>query len=108
MQIIPSISILNGKLTRLSKGDFSTEKVYKESPIDVAKRFEDHGIEVIHLVDLDGAKKGSPVNYHILETIAGYTNLKIDFTGGISTDGAISKAYEYGASYITAILAAVM
>jgi phosphoribosylformimino-5-aminoimidazole carboxamide ribotide isomerase len=107
MQIIPSISILNGKLTRLSKGDFSTEKVYKESPIDVAKRFEDHGIEVIHLVDLDGAKKGSPVNYHILETIAGYTNLKIDFTGGISTDGAISKAYEYGASYITAASIAV-
>jgi len=101
MQIIPSISILNGKVTRLSKGDYSNEKVYKESPIDVAKRFEDHGIEVVHLVDLDGAKKGSPVNYHILEAIAGYTNLKIDFTGGIATDGAISKAYEYGASYIT-------
>jgi phosphoribosylformimino-5-aminoimidazole carboxamide ribotide isomerase len=102
MQIIPSISIINGKVTRLSKGNYSSEKVYKETPIDVAKRFEDHGIEVIHLVDLDGAKKGHPVNYHILETIAGYTNLKIDFTGGINTDGDISKAYEYGASYITA------
>lgn len=107
MQIIPSISILNGKVTRLSKGDFSNEKVYKDSPIDVAKRFEDHGIEVVHLVDLDGAKKGSPVNYHVLEAIAGYTKLKIDFTGGIATDGAISKAYEYGASYITAASIAV-
>ena len=47
MQIIPSISILNGKVTRLSKGDYSNEKVYEDSPIDVAKRFEDHGIEVI-------------------------------------------------------------
>lgn len=102
MQIIPSISILNGKVTRLSKGNYSTEKIYKDSPIDVAKRFEDHGIEVVHLVDLDGAKVGKPVNYHILEAIAGYTNLKIDFTGGINTDGDISKAYEYGASYITA------
>lgn len=107
MQIIPSISILNGKVTRLSKGDYSNEKVYKDSPIDVAKRFEDHGIEVVHLVDLDGAKEGKPVNYHILETIAGYTNLKIDFTGGITTDGDISKAYEYGASYITAASIAV-
>ena len=107
MQIIPSISILNGKITRLSNGDYSNKKVYKDSPIDVAKRFEDHGIEVIHLVDLDGAKKGSPVNYHILEAIAGYTNLKVDFTGGITTDGAISKAYEYGASYITAASIAV-
>jgi len=102
MQIIPSISIINGKVTRLSKGDYSSEKVYKDSPIDVAKRFEDHGIEVVHLVDLDGAKEGKPVNYHILEALAGYTNLKIDFTGGIHTDGDISKAYEYGATYITA------
>ena len=102
IQIIPSISILNGKVTRLSKGDFSNEKVYLESPIDLCKQFEDHGIEVVHLVDLDGAKRGNAVNYHILETIAGHTNLKVDFTGGISTDGDISKAYEYGASYITA------
>ena len=102
IQIIPSISILNGKVARLSQGDYSNEKVYQESPIDLCKQFEDHGIEVVHLVDLDGAKRGNPVNYHVLETIAGHTGLKVDFTGGISTDGDISKAYEYGASYITA------
>jgi phosphoribosylformimino-5-aminoimidazole carboxamide ribotide isomerase len=107
IEIIPSISILNGKFVRLQKGDFSSEKIYKESPLDTAKRFEDHGIRIIHLVDLDGAKRGSPVNYHILETIAGYTNLRINFSGGIATDGDISKAYEYGATSITAATVAV-
>lgn len=107
IQIIPSISVIKGKSTRLLKGNFSDETVYDASPIDVAKEFEDNGIKQIHLVDLDGARRGSPVNYATLETIAGYTNLKIDFTGGISTDGDISKAYEYGASYITAASVAV-
>jgi phosphoribosylformimino-5-aminoimidazole carboxamide ribotide isomerase len=70
-------------------------------------QYEDHGIEVIHLVDLDGTRRGQPINYHILEAISGHTNLKVDFTGGIHTDGDISKAYEYGASYITAASVAV-
>lgn len=107
IQIIPSIAIIDGKVIRLQQGDFSKEKVYDQTPIDLAKSFEDHGIEVVHLVDLDGARRGRPVNYHILEAIAGYTNLKVDFTGGIHTDGDISKAYEYGASYITAASVAV-
>lgn len=107
IQIIPSIAINEGKVIRLQRGDFSKEKVYDQSPVDLAKSFEDHGIEVVHLVDLDGARRGQPVNYHILETIAGHTNLKVDFSGGIHTDGDISKAYEYGASYITAASIAV-
>lgn len=107
IQIIPSIAIIDGKVKRIEQGDFTKEKTYDESPLGLAKRFEDHGIEVLHLVDLDGARRGQPVNYHILEAIAGHTNLKIDFTGGIHTDGDISKAYEYGASYITAASVAV-
>ncbi|HNP19551.1 MAG TPA: 1-(5-phosphoribosyl)-5-[(5-phosphoribosylamino)methylideneamino] imidazole-4-carboxamide isomerase [Fulvivirga sp.] len=107
IQIIPSIAINDGKVIRMPQGDFSKGKVYNQTPIDLAKSFEDHGIEVVHLVDLDGAKIGHPVNYHILEAIVGYTNLKVDFSGGINTDGAISKAYEYGASYITAASIAV-
>jgi phosphoribosylformimino-5-aminoimidazole carboxamide ribotide isomerase len=95
IQIIPSIAIRKGKVVKMRKGDPSSEKAYDENPLDLARRFEDHGIEVVHLVDLDGAEKGSPVN------------LKIDFTGGISTDGDISKAYEYGAAYITAASIAV-
>jgi phosphoribosylformimino-5-aminoimidazole carboxamide ribotide isomerase len=107
IQVIPSIAIRHGNVVKMRKGDKASEKAYDENPLDLAKRFEDHGIEVVHLVDLDGAEKGSPVNWHVLETVAGHTDLKIDFTGGISTDGDISKAYEYGADYITAASIAV-
>ncbi|GAA5033160.1 1-(5-phosphoribosyl)-5-[(5-phosphoribosylamino) methylideneamino] imidazole-4-carboxamide isomerase [Marivirga lumbricoides] len=107
IQIIPSIAIKDGKIIRLEGADINSAKVYGDSPVDVAKRLEDHGIKVVHLVDLDGAHRGSPVNYHILETLSGHTNLELDFTGGIHTDGDISKAYEYGADYITAASVAV-
>jgi phosphoribosylformimino-5-aminoimidazole carboxamide ribotide isomerase len=107
IQVIPSIAIRKGKVVKMRKGDPASEKSYDENPLDLAKRFEDHGIEVVHLVDLDGAEKGSPKNYHVLEAMAGHTDLKIDFTGGICTDGDIGKAYEYGADYITASSIAV-
>lgn len=107
IQIIPSIAIRRGKVVKMRKGEPKSEKAYDENPLDLAKRFEDHGIEVLHLVDLDGAEKGSPVNWHVLEAIVGHTKLKIDFTGGITTDGDISKAFEFGASYITAASIAV-
>jgi phosphoribosylformimino-5-aminoimidazole carboxamide ribotide isomerase len=107
IQVIPSIAIRKGKVVKMRKGDPSSEKAYDENPLDLAKRFEDHGIEVVHLVDLDGGEKGSPVNWFALEAISGHTDLKVDFTGGISTDGDISKAYEFGADYITAASIAV-
>lgn len=107
IQIIPSIAIRHGSVVKMRKGDPSSEKAYNENPLDLAKRFEDHGIEVVHLVDLDGAEQGSPKNYHVLEAIAEHTHLKIDFTGGICTDGDIGKAYEFGADYITASSIAV-
>lgn len=107
IQVIPSIAIRRGKVVKMRKGDPASEKAYDENPLDLAKRFQDHGIEVIHLVDLDGAERGSPTNWHVLEAIAGYTDLKVDFTGGISSDGDIAKAYEYGADYITAASIAV-
>ncbi len=107
IQIIPSIAIRKGKVVKMRKGDPASEKAYDENPLDLSKRFESHGIEVIHLVDLDGAEKGSPKNFHVVELIANHTDLKIDFTGGISTDGDISSAYEHGADYITASSIAV-
>ncbi|MFN8885926.1 MAG: HisA/HisF-related TIM barrel protein, partial [Cyclobacteriaceae bacterium] len=102
IQVIPSIAIRKGKVVKMRKGDPASEKAYDENPVDLAKRFEDHGIEVLHLVDLDGAETGAPKNLHVLEQIAGYTDLKLDFTGGINTDGDIGNAYNYGADYITA------
>ncbi len=102
MELVPSLTILNGRTARLKQGDFKSEKVYDVGPLDVAKQFEDHGVRRMHIVDLDGAKKGAIVNSATLELITGYCDLQINFAGGLHTDGDITKAFEYGAESITA------
>ena len=101
MRIIPAIDIIEGKCVRLSKGDYDTKKIYNESPLEVAKAFEAHGIEFLHLVDLDGAKSKHIVNHKVLETIATQTSLKIDFGGGLKSDKDLRIAFESGAAQIT-------
>ena len=101
MRIIPAIDIIEGKCVRLSKGDYHTKKIYNESPLEVAKAFEDHGIEYLHLVDLDGAKSKHIVNHKVLERLATQTSLKIDFGGGLKSAADLKIAFECGASQIT-------
>ena len=101
MRIIPAIDIIDGKCVRLTKGDYGTKKIYSESPLDIAKMFEDSGIQYVHLVDLDGAKAKHIVNYKILELIASKTNLKIDFGGGLKTNDDLYIAFNSGARQIT-------
>jgi phosphoribosylformimino-5-aminoimidazole carboxamide ribotide isomerase len=101
MRIIPAIDIIDGKCVRLSKGDYSTKIIYNENPLEVAKSFENYGIEYLHLVDLDGAKSSEIVNYKIIEQIASKTNLKIDFGGGLKSDKDVKIAFESGATQIT-------
>ena len=101
MRIIPAIDIIEGKCVRLSKGDYNTKKIYNESPLEVAKVFEDHGIEYLHLVDLDGAKSKQIVNHKVLERLATQTSLKIDFGGGLKSAADLKIAFECGASQIT-------
>jgi phosphoribosylformimino-5-aminoimidazole carboxamide ribotide isomerase len=101
MRIIPAIDIIEGKCVRLSKGDYDTKIIYNENPLEVAKSFEAHGIEYLHLVDLDGAKSSKIVNYKILEQIASQTTLKIDFGGGLKSDDDLRIAFESGANQIT-------
>lgn len=101
MRIIPAIDIIDGKCVRLSKGDYETKKIYNENPLEVAKEFEAHGIEYLHLVDLDGAKSKHIVNHKVLEQIASRTGLKIDFGGGLKTDNDLRIAFESGANQIT-------
>jgi phosphoribosylformimino-5-aminoimidazole carboxamide ribotide isomerase len=101
MRIIPAIDIIDGQCVRLSKGDYDTKKIYNENPLEVAKEFESHGIDYLHLVDLDGAKSKHIVNHKVLEQIASKTNLKIDFGGGLKTDDDLRIAFECGAHQIT-------
>lgn len=102
MRIIVALDILEGKCVRLTRGNFSTGKVYNEKPLDVAMEIEDKGLKYLHLVDLDGAKNKRIINYRILEKIALKTSLVIDFGGGIRSDKDIGIAFNSGASQVTA------
>ena len=101
MRILPAIDIIDGKCVRLTRGNYSTKKVYNEKPLEVAKEFEDNGIQYLHLVDLDGAKSKHIVNYKILKTIASKTNLKIDFGGGLRSNNDVRIAFDCGACQIS-------
>ena len=101
MRIIPAIDIIEGKCVRLTKGDYTTKKIYNENPLEVAKEFEANGIKFLHLVDLDGAKSNHIVNYKILEQIATKTTLTIDFGGGLKSNKDVAIAFENGANQIT-------
>ena len=101
MRIIPAIDIIDGKCVRLTKGDYTTKKIYNENPLEIAKSFEDNGIEFLHVVDLDGAKSNRIINYKILEKLASQTTLAIDFGGGLKSEKDVEIAFESGAKQIT-------
>ena len=101
MKIIPAIDIIDGKCVRLSKGDYETKKIYNENPVEVAKEFEDFGIQYLHLVDLDGAKAKKIINQKVIENIAKNTNLIIDFGGGIRSEEDLQKAFDSGSKKVT-------
>ncbi|HEY5471166.1 MAG TPA: 1-(5-phosphoribosyl)-5-[(5-phosphoribosylamino)methylideneamino]imidazole-4-carboxamide isomerase [Bacteroidales bacterium] len=102
MRIIVALDIIEGKCVRLTKGDFSTKKVYSEDPLHFARQVEDNGLKYLHLVDLDGAKNKKIENIKILEKIAEKTSLKIDFGGGLRTYEDLITVFNAGARQVTA------
>lgn len=102
MRIIVAIDIIEGKCVRLTRGDFSTKKVYEEDPLKIAREIEDSGLKYLHLVDLDGAKNKKAVNLRVLEKIAIKTNLKIDYGGGIRTYDDLLTVLGAGARQVIA------
>lgn len=101
MEIIPAIDIIGGKCVRLTQGDYDQVKTYNDSPLEMAKTFEEAGIRRLHLVDLDGAKQKHIVNRDILKSIAQSTSLQVDFGGGVQSDEDIELAFMSGAHQIT-------
>jgi len=101
MRLIPAIDIIDGKCVRLTRGDYSTSRIYNEDPLEVAKQFESYGIKYLHLVDLDGARSKKIMNGKVLEKIASRTSLIIDFGGGIKTTVDVETAFNAGASQVT-------
>ena len=102
MKIIPAIDIINGQCVRLSAGDFGRQTTYDADPVAVAQRFADAGLRHLHLVDLDGARAGHPVNLGVLEAIASKTSLDIDAGGGIQTAESLVQVLGAGATHATA------
>ena len=96
MKIFPAIDIKGGKCVRLLKGDFNKATEYKKSPIDQAKEFSDQGFRDIHIVDLDGALKGEPVNSKLIEEICKTTKIRIQIGGGIRSIDHINNLISIG------------
>lgn len=101
MHIIPAIDLIDGQCVRLTQGDYTQKKIYHDSPLEMAKRFEDAGIKRLHLVDLDGAKAKRIINGEVLRSIAADTSLKVDFGGGVQSDEDIVLAFSLGAHQVT-------
>ncbi len=101
MRIIPAIDLIDGKIVRLTNGDYETKKIYYHNPLDYAKEIEGNGFTYLHLVDLDGAKQSKVIHYKILYEIANKTNLIIDFGGGINSLENLKLAFENGANQVT-------
>ena len=101
MQIIPAIDIIEGKCVRLTEGDYSRKTDYAISPLEMAKIYEGHGIERLHVVDLDGAKNGKVVNWKSIEEISNQTKLVLDFGGGVKSIDDVNRIKDLGVQYVT-------
>lgn len=98
MELLPAIDMIDGCAVRLTQGNYDAKKVYDQNPVDVAKRFEEAGALWIHMVDLDGARLGTPKNAHIVEAVASKTNLHIEIGGGVRTLSSVASYLDAGAS----------
>lgn len=96
MEIFPAIDIRGGKVVRLTEGDYNKMTVYGDSPVETAKSFIDYGATNLHIVDLDGAKDGTPVNFSVIEQIAELGNLFIEVGGGIRDKKRITDYLNLG------------
>ena len=97
MIIYPAIDIIDGKCVRLSKGDYSLKTIYSDNLENIAKKWINNGTRFLHIVDLDGAKAGNPVNIkNILEIRKLFPNIFIQIGGGIRDIDTIEKYLNYG------------
>jgi phosphoribosylformimino-5-aminoimidazole carboxamide ribotide isomerase len=100
MKIIPAIDIIDGKCVRLTQGNFGQMKVYRDDPVNVAKEFEEAELKYLHVVDLEGAKKGRVMNWEALEEIIMETTLEIDFGGGVKTEEEVERLLDLNVNQI--------
>jgi phosphoribosylformimino-5-aminoimidazole carboxamide ribotide isomerase len=96
---IPAIDILGGQVVRLTEGNYARSKVYAADPAAVARQWQEAGARLIHLVDLDGARAGRPVNLASLAKIRAAVSCELELGGGLRTEAAVQKILELGIDY---------
>jgi len=107
MKIFPAIDLKNGKCVRLTKGEFESEKVYNENPINQAKIFKKAGFKNLHIIDLDGALNGQLINFEVIEKIIKTFDFQVEVGGGIRNLKSVSKLVDIGADKIILGTAAI-
>lgn len=96
MEIIPAVDIRGGRCVRLYQGDYSKETVFSEDPVAVALQWQMQGARWLHLVDLDGAARGEPVNLPVIETIVKRATISVEVGGGIRDVGTVTRLLDLG------------
>ena len=96
MEVIPAIDLIDGRCVRLYQGDYSQETVYSDDPVEVALRWERLGAGRIHVIDLDGARAGSPRNLDVIRSIADAVGLPVQMGGGVRTIESVQEVLDSG------------
>jgi phosphoribosylformimino-5-aminoimidazole carboxamide ribotide isomerase len=96
MEVIPAIDLLEGRCVRLYQGDYQKSQVFSESPLEIAKQWEEQGATRLHLVDLDGAKQGTPLNFSVIESIVQSLSIPVQVGGGLRDRSRIKQLFDLG------------
>ncbi|MBC7965749.1 MAG: 1-(5-phosphoribosyl)-5-((5-phosphoribosylamino)methylideneamino)imidazole-4-carboxamide isomerase, partial [Fuerstia sp.] len=94
LQLLPAIDLLEGRCVRLRQGNYDDSTVFSDDPVEMALRWRDEGAERLHLVDLDGAKAGCPVNQDVVRRIVAATGLPCQLGGGIRNEDNVRSTIE--------------
>jgi phosphoribosylformimino-5-aminoimidazole carboxamide ribotide isomerase len=100
MLLIPAIDLKNGQCVRLRQGKMDEVTVFSPDPVAVARRWADEGAQRLHVVDLDGAAKGQPVNIKVVEKIVGAVKVPVQVGGGIRDEDTVQRLLNAGAQYV--------
>ena len=100
MIVVPAIDLRGGKCVRLKHGDVANETVYSDDPVAIARTFVEAGTKRIHVVDLDGAQSGRPMNVSTIADICSATTIPVEVGGGIRTEEDIQKLFEIGVARV--------
>ncbi|MCH7622353.1 MAG: 1-(5-phosphoribosyl)-5-[(5-phosphoribosylamino)methylideneamino]imidazole-4-carboxamide isomerase [Chloroflexi bacterium] len=107
MEVIPAIDLRGGRCVRLYQGDFDRETVYSEDPLAVARQWQEQGASRLHLVDLDGAAQGNPVNLDIIAAIVAQSEIPVQVGGGVRSSATAEKLLSIGVERVVIGTAAV-